>query len=178
MLTVDSTVVVVVDVQVKLAHVMPDRDAVIDGVSRLVRGSAALNVPVVWTEQYPDGLGPTVPELAGLIAGEPVVKRSFSCCGEPSFTEAMDRVGRRQVLLAGMETHVCVYQTAVDLLAGGCEVQVVSDAVCSRTAENRGVGLARMVAAGASITSVETALFELLKVAEGPAFKAILQIVK
>jgi len=180
MIECDNTVLVVVDIQEKLARVIHERDALVSAADKLIRGAAALGLPVVHTEQNPDGLGPTVPELAQHLDGEPITKLAFSCCGEPAFTEALaaTAAGRQKVLLAGIETHVCVYQTAADLLAADYEVHVVADAVGSRTPENRAIGLARMKDAGAQVTSVEMALFELLQVAEGPAFKAILKIVK
>ena len=178
MLTIEKTLLVIVDIQDKLARVMPERDALVESASRLIRGATVLGVPVLFTEQNPAGLGQTVPELRPLLGGEPIVKRAFSCCGEPAFVNAVRASGRRQVLLAGIETHVCVYQTARDLLADGYEVEIVADAVASRAAANRAIGLEKARAAGAGVTSVETALFELLGVAEGPRFKEILQIVK
>jgi len=177
-LTRGNGILVVVDVQVKLARLMHESEALLDNLSRLVRGATVLGVPVVATEQNPAGLGPTVEEVAPLLPAGPIPKMAFSCCGEPAFTEALEATGRRQALLAGIETHVCVYQTARDLLARGYGVHVVADAVSSRSARNREVGLEKMRAAGAEVTSVETALFEMLEVAEGPAFKQILEIVK
>ena len=183
MLESKNTLLVLVDLQVKLARVINEPESLIESVRKLVRGARVLGVPIVWTEQNPAGLGSTVPEIAELLTGEPagdgpISKLSFSCCGEARFTDALDRLGRKQVLLAGIESHVCVYQTAADLLAGGYEVQVVADAVSSRTPQNKAIALAKMRAAGADITSVEAALFELLKIAEGPTFKEILKIVK
>ena len=178
MLTRENAVLLVVDVQGKLARLMHEADALFDALSRLIRGARVLEVPVVATEQNPPGLGPTVEELAPLLPGPAIPKMAFSCCGEPAFEEALAATGRRQVLLAGIETHICVYQTARDLFARGFEVHVVADGVSSRTAANRAVGLEKMRAAGAEVTSVETALFEMLAVAEGPAFKEILAIVK
>ncbi|MCY2929644.1 MAG: isochorismatase family protein [Planctomycetota bacterium] len=178
MLTTDKTLLVIVDIQDKLARVMPERDALAQSASRLIRGANALGVPILFTEQNPAGLGPTVAELRPLLPGEPIVKRAFSCCGERAFVQALRAAGRRQILLAGIETHVCVYQTARDLRADGYDVEVVVDAVASRTPANRALGLEKIRAAGAAVTSVEAALFELLAVAEGPAFKEILKIVK
>ncbi|MFO8013166.1 MAG: hydrolase [Phycisphaerae bacterium] len=178
MLTRDEAVLMVVDVQGKLARLMHEADALFDNLSRLVRGATVLEVPVLATEQNPKGLGPTVEEVRPHLPSEPIPKMAFSCCGEPAVVEALEATGRRQVLLAGIETHICVYQTARDLLARGREVHVVADAVSSRSPRNRDVGLAKMRAAGAEVTSVETALFEMLEVAEGPAFKQILTIVK
>jgi len=178
MLTCDKAVLVVVDVQGKLARLMHEAEALFDRVARLVRGAAVLEVPVIVTEQNPAGLGPTVEEIRPLLPAAAIAKTAFSCCGEPAFVRALEAAGRRQVLLAGIETHVCVYQTARDLLESGYEVHVVADAVSSRSVRNRDIGLTKMQAAGAEVTSVETALFEMLAVAEGPRFKAILKIVK
>ena len=184
MLSRDDTVGVLVDLQVKLVRAIHRREELVDSVSRLVRGLGVLGVPMLWAEQNPDGLGPTVPEVAALMqgpgprGGEPIAKRSFSCCGDERFTQALDAVGRKQVLLMGIEAHVCVQQTAADLVARGYEAHVVADAVSSRTPANRRIGLKMATQAGALVTSVEAALFELLRVADGPEFKQILQIVK
>ena len=105
-------------------------------------------------------------------------KMSFSCCGNEEYMQKLDELKRNQVLVAGIETHICVYQTAIDLIDEEYEVQVVADAVSSRTPENKELGLKRMYDAGAQITSVEMALFEMLGKAEGPQFKEILKIVK
>ena len=178
MLSRENAVVVLVDLQEKLARAMHEPDRVARECARLLAGARALKLPVLCTEQNPLGLGRTLPEAAALLDAPPIPKRSFSCLGEAAFRDALAKCGRRQVLLAGIEAHVCVYQTAADLLAAGWEVHAVCDAVSSRTSENRQVGLAKMQAAGAHLTSVETALFELLRVAEGPEFKEILRIVK
>jgi len=178
MLTCDNAVLVVVDVQGNLARRVHEAEALADAVARLVSGAKVLGVPVLATEQNPAGLGPTIDEVRSQLPAEPIAKTAFSCCGEPAFMEALKAAGRRQVLLAGIETHVCVYQTARDLLADGYGVHVVADAVSSRSERNREIGLIKMQAAGAEVTSVETALFEMLAVAEGPRFKAILKIVK
>jgi nicotinamidase-related amidase len=178
MLEVDNTVLVVIDVQGKLAQSMHEKADLFENIRKLIQAAGVLEVPIVWTEQYPEGLGPTIPEIAELMTGEPIAKVAFSCCGERRFTEEMEKLDRRQVLLCGIETHVCVYQTAIDLLESGHEVHVVADAVSSRTAANKDIGLAKIKDAGAAVTSVETALFELLKVAGGEKFKAIINIVK
>jgi nicotinamidase-related amidase len=179
MLSPGDTVLVVVDVQGKLAELMAERDALFQSLRRLIQGAQALGLPVLVTEQNPAGLGPTRPEIADLLAGVPrIPKLSFSCCGEPRFLEALAALGRRQVLLAGIEAHVCVYQTAAGLLDAGYHVEIVADAVSSRAARNRDIGLQKARDAGAALTCVETALFELLRTAEAPAFKAVLKAVK
>ncbi len=179
MLERTDTALILIDLQVKLARVIHQREALIANCLKLIAGCQVLDVPIIVTEQNPAGLGATVPEAAELLAPlEPITKLSFSCCGEPAFVHAIEGLGRKQLLLAGMETHVCVYQTAADLAARGHLVHLVTDAVSSRDPADKDVGLRKIRAAGGEITSVETALFELLKVAEGDAFKQILRIVK
>lgn len=175
----EQTALVVIDVQGKLAQLMHEREALFDNLSRMVRGAQILSLPTVLTEQYPQGLGPTVPEITDLMPEvERISKVSFSCCGDDAFTARIANLGRRQLLLTGIETHICVQQTALDLIESDYEVHVVSDAVSSRTAESKRVGIEKMRDAGAVITCTEAALYELLGVAGGPEFKAILSLVK
>jgi len=178
MLDVNNVALIMIDLQGKLAQLMHEKAQLFDNVARLIRGAEVLGLPVVCTEQNPAGLGGTIDEIAQLVKTDPIAKMSFSCCGEKRFMEALERLGRRQLLLCGIEAHVCVYQTAADLVQYGYEVHAVADAVSSRTASNRQIGLERIRDAGARITSVESALFELIRVAEGDEFKRILQIVK
>ncbi len=179
MLSVENTVLVIVDVQGKLARLMYEKEALFDNLQRLIKGAQILEIPILWMEQNPKGLGPTIPEVARHLTNiEPISKLSFSCCGSDRFKQALKKSKRKQVLLAGIETHVCVYQTSRELLGLGYRVEVVADAVSSRTAQNRDIGLGKIRDAGAALTSTETALFELLRVAEGEKFKEILKIVK
>ncbi len=179
MLNRDDAVLMVIDVQERLVGAMHGRERLLAALDRLMRGARVLGLPLVCTEQNPGGLGPTVAEVAGLLAGvEPIAKTAFSGCGAEGAMLALQQTGRSQVLLAGIEAHVCVYQTAADLIARGYRPQVVADAVSSRRAEDRAVGLEKARAAGAEVTSVETALFEMLRDAADPAFQQILQIVK
>jgi len=179
MLTVEDTVLLLVDVQEKLARAMYEKEALAENTVKLVKGARILGLPILWTEQNPKGLGSTLPEVRELLADqEPVTKLSFSCCGEPRFMDQLQPLKRRQALIAGIESHVCVYQTVMDLVKMGYEVQVVADAVSSRTLENKALGLERCKELGASLTSTETALFELLRVAEGDQFKQMLKVVK
>jgi nicotinamidase-related amidase len=178
MLEIDNTVLLVIDIQGKLASLMHEKEHLYDNASRMVRAAEVLGIKVICTEQYPNGLGPTVPEIAEHLNVEAIEKLAFSCCGEEAFVTALKQTGRTQVLLVGIETHICVYQTAMDLLSGGYEVYVVTDAVSSRTESNRDLGLQRMRDAGAVMTSVEMALFEMLKIAKGDQFKQIARIVK
>ena len=179
MLMRENTVLIVIDVQGRLAQQMHERGDLLENLQKVIKGVKALGIPILWAEQNPDGLGPTLPEVAGLLSEtQPIRKLSFSCLGNDRFAQELRALDRRQVLIAGIEAHVCVYQTSVDLLDMGYEVQIVADAVSSRTAANKRIALERVRDAGATVTSTETALFELLRVAKGPEFREILQIVK
>jgi len=180
MLSLNNAVLLVIDVQGKLAQLMHQKESFFANVERMVRGAQILELPLIWTEQAPDKLGQTIPQLRDplLQTNQPIAKLSFSCCGHPPFMEQFEALNRTQVLVTGLETHICVYQTSLELLNQGYEVQVVTDAVSSRTAENKQVGLERLREAGAKLTSTEMSLFELLRVADGPKFKAISRLVK
>lgn len=179
MLKKENTALVVIDIQGKLAQLMHQKEAVYQNVNRLIEGAKVLDIPIIWTEQYPEGLGGTIPEVAETLKGfKPIPKMTFSCCQNDEFLNALKASGRQQILITGIETHICVYQTTIELLEAGYEVEVVADAVSSRTPENKAIGLDKMKTAGAGITGTETALYELLKVAGGPEFKQILKIVK
>jgi len=179
MLDIANTVLLIVDIQGKLAHLMAGKELLFKNVQKLIKGSQTLGVPILWVEQNPKGLGPTIPEIATLLSDiEPISKMSFSSCRNDRFVQALKALARKQILISGIEVHICVYQTAADLVAMGYEVQAVADAVSSRTLENKEIGLQKMRDAGVGVTSVETALFELLKVAEGDQFRNIIKIVK
>lgn len=179
MLKTENTALIVVDVQGKLAQLMSGKQALFENLRKIIQGIQALGIPILWAEQKPEGLGPTIPEVAELLVGiAPISKSSFSCCRNQHFLEALKAVNRTQVLIAGIEAHVCVYQTAMDLVGLGYEVEVVTDAVSSRTIENKTVALRKMSHAGVRLTSTEMALFELLETADADPFKKILKIVK
>jgi nicotinamidase-related amidase len=177
-----QTVLVIIDVQEKLMPVIDGGDEVLTNLERLVRGCHVLGVPAVITEHYPKGLGPTVASIrAALTDGNgfnPIEKSCFSAGQCAAFAAQVAALERRHVLLAGVETHVCVYQTAQDLLAGGMTVSIVADAVSSRTARNRAIALERMVSDGVKLTSTEMALFELTRVAGTDEFRAVSRLVK
>ena len=179
MLTTDNSVFLLIDTQGKLAHSMYAKDALFNNLKKLVKGMRALEIPILWTEQNPKGLGPTVQEIAALFPDlQPIPKYSFSCYQNKAFRQALEALGRHSVLVAGIETHVCVYQTVRDLRIAKYDVQLVADAVSSRISENKQIGLEKCREVGASLTSVETVLFELLEVAEGDRFKQILDVIK
>ena len=171
-------VLAVVDVQEAFRPAVLDFERVVANVGVLVQGARVLGTPVLVTEQYPRGLGETVPEVAQHLQGVPRMEKiCFSAVDADGFPAALPDE-RDQVILCGIEAHVCVNQTAEDLLATGREVHVVQDAVSSRTEENRSLGLHKMERSGAVLTSVETALFELLRQAGTPEFKEIQRLVK
>ena len=179
MLEPSQSILVLVDVQGKLAQSMVLKEQLLENLKRMIQGAQILELPILWVEQNPRGLGPTLPEIAALLPGmQPLSKFCFGGCDCNEFMDALAASGRRQVLLVGIETHVCIYQTALQLVQRGYHVEVVADAVSSRSAENRQIGLDRMRAAGVAVTSTEMALFELLQVAQGPRFKAILNLVR
>jgi nicotinamidase-related amidase len=179
MLTTQKTILIVVDVQGKLAQLMYQRELLFENLKKLIKGIRVLEIPILRLEQNPAGLGPTTPEIAELMPDNtPISKMSFSACATAEFMAALTAANRDQVLIAGIEAHICVYQTAMDLLKRSYAVQVITDAVSSRTPGNKEIALVKMRDAGVGMTSVEMALFELLGVAEGPAFKEIAKIVK
>jgi len=179
MLDVQKCCLVVVDVQGKLAQLMHAGEVLFKNIQILIQAAKILNIPILWCQQCPAALGPTVPEIAELLGGnEPINKSTFSCCGDEAFNAKLNKLARNQVLLCGIETHVCIYQTAVDLLARGFHVDVPADAVSSRTLDNKQIAIRRMAGRGVNITSVEMALFELLRTAEHPKFRQIAKLIK
>ncbi len=179
MLEIPNACLVVIDVQGKLAQLMFDKESLFKNVRILIQAAQILDIPILWCQQVPESLGPTVPEIAELLAGEePIDKACFSCCGEERFTAELNALGREQVLLCGIEAHVCVYQTAMDLMEGGLDITIVADAVSSRTEQNRETALDRLSAEGANISSTEMVLFELIKTAKHPQFRDIARLVK
>jgi len=175
-----QSLLLIIDVQEKLIPAMDPARArpVIETIRLLRRGAEILGLPVVVTEQYPRGLGHTVPELAGPGEDRAIAKTSFGCCGEPEFIDRLKGLSRNQVIVTGMEAHVCVYQTVLGLLENGFEVQLVRDGVCSRRESDLATGLDNAVRAGAISTSAETVLFQLLKTSTDPEFKKISALVK
>lgn len=178
-LTVENTVLVAIDFQERLFPVVHEKENLLRNVLKLIEGAKVLEVPIVLTEQYPKGLGPTLPEIKELIPDiRPIEKVCFNCCDEEAFCKTLESLGRKQVLVAGIEAHICVYQTAAALSRAGYEVQVVGDCVSSREPGNKMVSLFKMGSAGISPTTMEMALFELLEVASGDKFKQISNIVR
>jgi len=178
-LSKDDTVLLIVDIQEKLAAVMKERERVVKNNLHLIELARMIGVPVLVTEQYPKGLGTTVAEVREeLPVYQPIEKMTFDCCGQPKFLEELKELNKRSVVLTGMETHICVLQTCIGLLRSGINVHLVQDAVCSRTKENWKTGVEFMRDAGVVVTSTETVLFQLLKVAGTEEFKKISKRIK
>jgi nicotinamidase-related amidase len=171
---------VMIDVQSRLASVMPTDalQTVVKNCGILAQTANMLDVPILLTEQYPQGLGHTVPELSALIPDvSPIEKIVFSCVAEPRFNRQLTR-DRSQIILAGMEAHICIMQTALDLIAAGKQVFIVEDAVISRNPANKTNAIARMREAGCIITNTESVAFEWLGAANGDAFKAVSRLIR
>ena len=176
-----QTVLVVVDMQEPFLAVMHDRERLLANVCLLVQSAVTLGVPVITTTQYAERLGGIVPEIAALYqaaAGAAVDKLCFSCAGAEGFSEHLVSPSRRQVLLCGLETHICVSQTALDLTHQGYQVHVAADAVSSRTLEKHKLGMERMRDSGVLPCAAEAAVYELLREAGTPAFKSLLPFIK
>ncbi len=184
-LTLDqaSSQLLVVDVQERLIPAMRRKQATISCCQRLLEGARRLSVPITLSEQYPRGLGATIPEIHKAAGNEAVVleKITFSCWRDPGLRDrlsALREAGRNQVVVVGMETHVCVAQTVLDLVAEGFQPFVVADGVTSRTKANRKLGLRRMAQAGVQVVSSEMVLFEWLGRAGTPEFKDVQRLIK
>jgi len=176
----EQAALVVIDVQEKLVPAMDERicGQVISHINLLLEGFKAMNLPIIATEQYPRGLGNTIEELAAATEQQCVEKIAFSCAGEPNFVAALERTGARQVVLVGMEAHVCVYQTLIDLLDRGYTVHLVRDAICSRFKSDYQTVITMAPQLGAVLTTTETALFQLVGVAGTEAFKLVSKLVR
>ncbi|MEK6776939.1 MAG: hydrolase [bacterium] len=174
-----NAVLVIVDIQDKLAAVMKHKQQVTDNCLHLIEAAKLLNIPIVVTEQYPKGLGPTIHEIRDALPNyEPFEKMTFDGCGGNGFLEKIASLNRKQMILTGMETHICVLQTCLGLLQKGYFVHLVGNAVCSRGKDDYLAGREWMRDAGAVITCTETALFQLIEKAGTPEFKAISKRIK
>jgi nicotinamidase-related amidase len=181
-----EAVLVLVDMQEKLARAMSEREHVLAAAVRLARAFALVAAPVIVTRQYPQGLGDTEPALEEALVqiaeqGATVIgidKTAFCCCREAAFLDGLAAYGRSQVVLAGMETHICIAQTALDLASRDYSVQVAADACCSRDGRMHDIALDRLRAAGVVVTASESVMYELVERAATEEFRALLKIVK
>ena len=179
MLTAENTCLIVIDIQEKLLPVMQDPEQVVKNTSVLIQAAKSLSIPILWCQQAPKALGSTVGELSSLLEDlEPINKSSFSCGGEEPFLARIDELKAASAILCGIESHVCVFQTAMDLIQHGLYVHAVADATSSRTNENKAIGINRMAKEGAVITSTEMLLFELLRDANHEKFRELAKLIK
>ncbi len=175
----EVSVGLVIDVQEKLFPHMDQYEALLKRCTILIEGLKLLDIPLIITEQYPRGLGATVPEISALTAQKPVIEKiAFSCCDEPGVMQSSVLQSRRTVIICGIEAHVCVLQTVIDLQEAGYKAVVVNDCISSRNPEDKRVAVERMRDEGAVITTSESILFELARVAGTDEFKAISRLIK
>jgi nicotinamidase-related amidase len=179
MLTLENMALLVIDFQGNLAHSMYEKHQLFENAQKVINGACVFGIPIIATEQIPEKLGPTIPEIDRFLPDiDYISKASFNCCDNEHFIQELESLNRKQLLISGIETHICVYQTTMGLLNMGYEVHIIADAVSSRTVRNRTIGLEKMKDGGAHLTSTEIALFELLRTAEHDKFRDIIKIVK
>ncbi len=175
----NQSVLVVIDVQGRLAYLMYEKETLFKHIQALIQAADHLKIPVIFTEQVPEKIGFTVPEVADYFKGrKPILKETFSCFGSKAFQKTLAKLKRQQIILCGIETHVCLYQTVFDLKEAKYQVQVVADAVSSRTKENKDAALHRMEYFGVTLTSTEMLACELLKTSVHPRFKEVLKLIR
>lgn len=175
----NETAAVVVDIQERLLPHIFQWEQTLQNCLKLIEGLQILSVPMLVTQQYTKGLGPTDPSIVNIISGfSHIEKNTFSCCGEPAFMEKLSSLGKKNIILCGIETHVCVLQTCLDLLEDGYIPVVVEDCVSSRKPNDKAIAIERMRQEGARITTLESILFELTRSAGTETFKSISKLVK
>ena len=180
MLSQENSVLLVVDIQGKLANLMHEHELVYRNISRLIKTCEILHVPILWTEQAPDKIGSTIPVIHDLLFPmiKPITKRSFSCWASTDFIHALQKTKRQQVVLTGIETHVCIYQTAADLQQHGFEVHMPADATSARSHSSKEITLDRLRHQNIVVTCAESCICELLKTADHPKFKEVMSYIK
>ncbi len=179
LLITDKTALLIIDIQERIIRVINEYETIVENTIKLIKGFKALGIPIYYTEQYPKGLGPTVESIQNELEGnEAIQKLSFSCSGAGNLFDELKKNGISQVVVCGVESHVCVQQTVLDLIANDFQVNIAADAVSSRRVKDYEISLTRMRQYGADVTTVEAILFELLNVCGTDVFKQISKIVK
>ncbi len=179
MLNKENAGLIIVDIQGKLARSVSNSDSLIENCQKLIQGVKVLGLPIVWLEQNPEKLGETVEEIRVLLGNQqPITKFSFDGCEEPSFTRALQSLGKNSWLICGIEAHICVYQTATSLKNLGYEIHLVSDCISSREPTNKELAIKRLAQGRVTITGLEMCLYELVKNCRAPEFKAILNLIR
>ncbi|TDJ54246.1 MAG: hydrolase [Ignavibacteria bacterium] len=179
LLTTDKTALLIIDIQERIIRVINEYETVVENTIKLIKGFKALGIPIYYTEQYPKGLGPTVESIQNELEGNDAIQKlSFSCSGAGDLFNELIKNGISQVVVCGVESHVCVQQTVLDLIANDFQVNLAADAVSSRRVKDYEISLSRMRQHGADVTTTEAILFELLNVCGTDVFKQISKIVK
>jgi nicotinamidase-related amidase len=175
----ENSMLVVIDFQQRLLGAFDEPEKLVQACVNMVRFAKILTLPILWTEQYPRGLGPTVDEIAAELDGlQPVEKLTFSCFGEPRFVESLSQSAASQLIVCGIETHICVEQSVLDAIACAYDVHVIADACGSRKESDHNAGLRKMEFGGAVVTCAEMALYEMLGRSDSKEFREALKIVK
>ena len=174
----EKTALLIIDVQSRIIDVMQNKDSLVENTVKLIKGMKILDVPIYYTEQYPKGLGETIQEIKNELGSEAIQKMSFSCSGASDLFQELINKNISQVVVCGIESHVCVQQTVLDLIENGFQVNVAADAVSSRKEFDYKTALDRMRSNKAEITTTESILFELLNVCGTAQFKEIISIIK
>ncbi len=178
-LTKEGTALVIVDVQEKLLPYVIDKEKVVENVQMLIKFADIMSIPIILTEHYPKGLGKTVPEVSEVLKNyAPITKVIFSCCGAKGFISRLKDLGVSRIMIAGIESHICVEQTTLDVMHAGLDVHVIADAISSRTMENKNIGIEKMRQFNAVISSTEMAMYEIMERADTKEFKEVLKLVK
>lgn len=178
-LTRENTGALIIDMQEKLFPHIKDNDLLLSNIEILIKGLKALEIPIIVTQQYTKGLGKTIPEIAGILGRfSSIEKITFSCWDEPEFVKVIKNIGKRNIIIAGIETHVCVMQTAVDLNENGFIPVIIEDCIASRIINDKIIAIERMKSEGALISTYESILFELCRTAGTKQFKTISDLVK
>ncbi len=179
MFEISKTILLVIDVQGKLASLMYEKEKLFKNLKGIIQAAQILGIPILCTEQVPEKIGKTIAEITPLLTNiQPLAKKSFSCLRSERFIERLKSLPRKQIIVTGIEAHVCVYQTVADLMRKKYAVMVVADCISSRSPENKCLALERMKQLGAGITSLEMILCELLRTSEHKKFKGILSLMK
>lgn len=179
MLSKENTGLIIIDIQGKLARLVHDSDALLANCKKLIKGAQALDLPIIWLEQNPEKMGATVDQLKILLdAQNPISKFTFDACEEPQFMQAVRAANVDAWLICGIEAHICVYQTALNIKRTGLEVHLVGDCISSRTLANKNLGISKLANNGIEVTGLEMCLYELLKDCRAAEFKEILGLIK
>ncbi len=179
MIKKEEAVLLVIDIQGKLATLMHNKENLYRSLQTVIQAFKIMEIPIIWVEQIPEKLGKTVDEVSSLLQNDTSIKKhTFSCYQNDEFKNKLESYNRKQILVTGIETHICIYQTTMELLQNGYEVEIVADAVSSREYENKRIALEKIVNAGGKLTTTEMLVFELLKSADDSNFKKIVPLLK